>query len=181
MSCAGSRSFIEMAKYSPAGPPPMHAIFICLPGECDDRFGAKSVFSRENFSKTEPVRVAEVCGVRPSDDVNSFESPRHGCLPPLPVPVERCLAAFRIVCRSAHDQEVKVRPPSGIGSACQQLLMHARGWIAGDSAPKQFRPSESGKQHETPTEGLTNENASARIGSNTPFNGWDQLVSEKAL
>ena len=27
ISCAGSRSFIEMAKYSPAGPPPMQAIF----------------------------------------------------------------------------------------------------------------------------------------------------------
>src|SRR5438270_3274921 len=28
ISCAGSRSFIEMAKYRPAGPPPMQAIFI---------------------------------------------------------------------------------------------------------------------------------------------------------
>ncbi len=27
-SCVGSRSFIEIAQYSPAGPPPMQTIFI---------------------------------------------------------------------------------------------------------------------------------------------------------
>jgi hypothetical protein len=27
-SCAGSRSFIEIAQYSPAGPPPMHTTFM---------------------------------------------------------------------------------------------------------------------------------------------------------
>ena len=55
-SCAASRSFIEIAKYSPAGPPPMHAIFIArAPWHCQGASGnARNGKGRSRMSRKRP-------------------------------------------------------------------------------------------------------------------------------